>query len=257
MKTDSASEILKIFETKVSTFGSFTAFTLSSIRKIFIPSISPRLLLQQMEFIGNKSFLIIALAATMVGAVFGIQLGEIFKIFKAESMIGAAASYALSKELAPVVGAFLVTGRAGSSMAAEIATMKVNEQIDAMKVMSVDPQSYLIAPRICATVIMMPLLSSFFVLFGVLSAFLIGVGIFDIDVGVFIDKMRWITQPKDVISGMQKAMIFGLILSSVGCFKGFHAGRGAKGVGKATTEAVVYSLILILVSDFVISYAQL
>lgn len=251
----------RIFISKVISFlsgiGSFSGFSLQSIFKIFSRNLSLKLLVQQMEFIGNKSIVIISLASIMVGAVFGIQFGEIFKIFKAESMIGAAASFALSKELAPVVGAFLVTGRAGSSMAAEIATMKVNEQIDAMKVMAVDPISYLIAPRVLATVLMLPLLSAIFVLFGVISAFFIGVTLFDVDVGVFIDKIRWITKPSDLIDGMIKAMIFGAILSCIGCYKGYHTERGAKGVGRATTEAVVYSLVTILVSDFFISYAQL
>lgn len=242
--------------TTVSGFGRFVGFSGYSLLKIITPPVSFKLLVQQMEFIGNRSFFIIMLASIMVGAVFGIQFGEIFKIFHAESMIGAAASFALSKELAPVVGAFLVTGRAGSSMAAEIATMKVNEQIDAMRVMAVDPISYLVAPRVLATIIMMPLLSGFFVLFGVCSAFFIGVGLFDIDVGVFFDKIRWITQPDDVLDGMKKAMIFGAVLSCMGCYKGYYAGRGAKGVGRATTEAVVYSLVTILVSDFFISYLQ-
>lgn len=237
-------------------FGRFVLFSSDSLRRILYLRVPLKLLIQQMDYVGNKSFTIIALAAIMVGAVFGIQFGYIFRIFQAESMIGAAASLALSKELAPVVGAFLVTGRAGSAMAAEIATMKVNEQIDAMRVMAVDPISYLVAPRVLATIIMMPLLAGFFVLFGVLSAFTIGVGIFDIDVGVFIEKIRWISRPSHIIDGLQKAMIFGCLLACIGCYHGFYAGRGAKGVGTATTRAVVFSLITILVSDFFISFIQ-
>lgn len=256
MKNINVDYVGKKLNSTVTNFGTFVIFSASSIKRIFRPAVQFKLLVQQMEYIGNKSFFIIMLAAIMVGAVFGIQFGEIFKIFKAESMIGAAASFALSKELAPVVGAFLVTGRAGSAMAAEIATMKVNDQIDAMKVMAVDPLAYLIAPRICASVLIMPLLSALFVLFGVASSFAIGVGIFDIDVGVFFERIRWITKPADILSGMQKAMVFGAIFSCIGCYKGFYAGRGAKGVGKATTEAVVFSLITILVSDFFISYIQ-
>ena len=254
IKKDFLKEKLRVL---ITGLGSYVTFTSQASRRMIKPRMSIQLLTQQMHYIGNKSFLIVLLASIMVGAVFGIQFGEIFKMFKAESMIGAAASFALSNELAPIVGSFLVTGRAGSAMAAEIATMKVNDQIDAMKVMSVDPYSYLIAPRVAASIIMMPLLSGFFLLFGVISAFAIGVGIYDVDIGVFIDNIRTITSPGDIISGLQKAMIFGAIFSTVGCYKGFNAGRGAKGVGKATTQAVVTSLIAILISDFFISYIQM
>jgi phospholipid/cholesterol/gamma-HCH transport system permease protein len=227
-------------------------FTLSAFRRMI--RVDRKLLIQQMEFVGNRSFTITVMAAIMVGAVFGLQFGQIFRIFGVESLIGAAAAFSLSKELSPVVGAFLVTGRAGAAMAAEIATMKVNEQIDAMKVMSVNPITYLASPRILATMLMMPLLSAIFTLCGVISAFVIGVLIFDVDKGIFVDKISWITRPDDVFEGFEKAVIFGGIFSSVSCYKGFTASGGAKGVGRITTEAVVVSLVVILISDFFISY---
>ncbi len=240
----------------VGGIGRFVLFVASALRRIFFPLVEARLFIQQMEFVGNKSFGVMVLAGIMVGAIFGFQLGEIFKIFGAESLIGAVAGFTLSKELAPVVGAMLVTGRAGSSMAAEIATMRVNEQIDAMRVMAVNPYSYLIAPRVSATMLMMPLLSAIFVLSGVAAAFFIGVTFYDVDVGVFFEKIRWIVKPKHVIQGLQKAAVFGLILSSIGCYTGFHARGGARGVGEATTTAVVVSMLTILISDFFISYLQ-
>ena len=236
--------------------GRFMLFASSAIKRIFFPLVEMRLFVQQMEFVGNKSLGVMVLAGIMVGAIFGFQLGEIFAIFGAESLIGAVAGFTLSKELAPVVGSMLVTGRAGSAMAAEIATMRVNEQIDAMRVMSVNPYSYLIAPRVSATVLMMPLLSAIFVLSGVTAAFSIGVVFYDVDVGVFFEKIRWIVKPKHVIAGLQKAAVFGLILSSIGCYTGFHAKGGAKGVGEATTTAVVVSMLSILIADFFISYIQ-
>ena len=172
----------------------------------------------------------------------------------AEGMIGAAAGYALSKELAPVIGSFLVTARSGSSMAAEIATMRVNEQIDAMRVMAVNPYNYLVAPRIWASVVMMPLLTIIFIASGVFCSFIIGVVIYNVDLAVFFDKIQWIVKPRHIWEGWKKAMIFGLIFSSLGCYKGFFARGGAKGVGRATTEAVVLSLVTILIVDFFISY---
>ena len=221
-----------------------------------VPKVNRRLLMQQMEFIGVQSLGIIILAAIMIGAVFGIQFGQIFRIFGAESMIGAAASFALSKELAPVVGAFLVTGRAGSAIAAEISTMKVNEQIDAMRIMAVDPITYLAVPRVLASMIVMPFLAGIFVLTGVISAFLLSVTLFNIDVGVFFQKIEWITKPAHVVEGLQKAVLFGGILSTISCYKGFSALGGAKDVGKMTTQAVVTALVAILLSDFFFSYLK-
>ncbi len=240
----------------ISNLGRFVLFSGETFRRMVSPPISLELLLRQMEFVGNRSLGVALLAGTMVGAIFGFQLGEIFRIFGAESMIGAAAGFTLSKELAPVVGSMLVTGRAGSAMAAEIATMRVNEQIDAMRVMAVNPYSYLIAPRVCASILMMPLIAALFILSGVFAAFIIGVSFYDVDVGVFFDKILWIVEPNHLFQGLQKAAIFGAILSLVGCYQGFFAQGGAKGVGRATTAAVVISLVTILVTDFIVSYFQ-
>lgn len=235
----------------------FYDFIRKSLKKIFWPPVSPKLLIQQMEFIGVKSTLIIVLAGIMIGAVFSLQFGRIFEMFGVESMIGAAASFALSKELAPVIGSFLVTGRAGSAIAAEIANMRVNEQIDAMRAMGVSPFSYLVAPRILASMIMMPLLCVFFIIFGMLSCYFIGVVLFDVDEGFFLTKIQWITKPRHVMQGLEKAVIFGFIFSTISCYQGFYASGGAKGVGKATTRAVVVSLVIILICDFFISYFQM
>lgn len=240
----------------ISAVGSYTLFMSNSLLRIVAPPVRTRLLFRQLEFVGNKSFGIIVISSTMVGAIFGLILGDIFRTFGAESMLGAAAGIALSKELAPVFAGFLVTARAGSSMAAEIATMRVNEQIDAMRVMAVNPYGYLVAPRILGSVIMLPLLAAIFILVGVFTSFVIGVAFFDIDVGTFLEKMRWMVKPRYIFQGMEKAAVFGAILSSIGCYKGFFAGGGAKGVGRATTEAVVLSLVAILVSDYFLSYLQ-
>lgn len=240
----------------ILTMGSFMDFATQSVKRIFFPPVNLRLLFQQLEFVGNRSFAITILAGAMVGAIFGFQLGEIFKIFGAESMIGAAAGFALSRELAPLIGGFLVTGRAGSAMAAELATMRVNEQIDAMRVMSVNPYSYLVAPRILASVIMMPFLMIFFVVSGVATAFLVGITYYNIDVADFVSKIEWVMAPFDLIAGAQKAAAYGFIFSAIGCYQGFHASGGAKGVGRATTTAVVVSYVAILVADYFITYLQ-
>ncbi|MGE0172757.1 MAG: MlaE family ABC transporter permease [Oligoflexales bacterium] len=256
MQAGFISQIGRLMLGPITTIGSYSIFVGQGLKSIVVPMVDLRLVFQQLEFVGNKSFSIIILAGVMVGGIFGFQLGEIFKIFGAESMIGAAAGFALSRELAPMVGAFLVTGRAGSAMAAEIATMRVNEQIDAMRVMSVNPYEYLIAPRILASIVFMPVLDVFFIVAGVLSAFFIGVVFYHIDVADFLAKIQWIVATSDIVKGMQKSAVFGLLFSSIGCFQGYFATGGAKGVGKATTKAVVISYVCILVADYLISYLQ-
>lgn len=240
----------------VSALGSYADFCTQTVVRTFWPPVKFKLVIRQMDFVGNRSFVIIVMAGAMVGAIFGFQLGEIFRIFGTESMIGATASLALARELAPVVGAFLVTGRAGSAMAAEIATMRVNEQIDAMRVMAVNPFGYLIAPRVVASVIMMPLLTVFFVVAGVFAAYIIGAIFYDIDPAEFTAKIQWIVKANDLWQGMQKAAVFGFIFSTIGCYRGFVARGGAKGVGRATTLAVVISYVSILVMDFLMSFVQ-
>jgi phospholipid/cholesterol/gamma-HCH transport system permease protein len=240
----------------VAAIGKYSIFVSNALTRCFFPPVRLRLLFRQLEFIGNRSFSIIVISGMMIGAVFGFILGDIFRPFGAETMLGAAAGIAMSKELAPVLSGFLVTARGGSSMAAEIATMRVNEQIDAMRVMAVNPYGYLVAPRVLATAIMLPLLTCIFILTGVFTSFVIGVTFFDVDVGTFFEKMRWMVKTRYIFQGMQKAGWFGLIVASIGCYKGFYAGGGAKGVGRATTEAVVISLVAILVADFILSYMQ-
>jgi len=215
------------------------------------------LLFKQLEFVGNKSLSIIFLSGLFTGAVLGLQIGKIFAIFKAEGMMGAATGKSLALELAPVMCGFIVSGRAGAAMAAEIGTMRVNEQLDAMEAMGVDPVSYLVVPRIMGATLMMPILSVIFLGVGLVGCLVVGVFMFNIDFAVFNQQLKWLVWVEDIQKGMIKATFFGFILSSVSCYKGFHAKGGAKGVGEATTQAVVVSLLSILISDFFISLIQL
>jgi phospholipid/cholesterol/gamma-HCH transport system permease protein len=245
-----------LIEKSVHIVGNYMLFVGQALTRMVPPHVNPRLLLQQLEFVGSRSFMIAVMAGIMVGGIFGFQLGEIFAIFGAESLIGASTGFALARELAPIVGSFLVTARAGSAMAAEIASMKVNEQIDSMRVMSVDPFAYLMAPRILASMIAMPLIASMMVFAGVVTSFVVGVSFYNIDVADFFARLEWIVDTEDLFMGMQKAALFGFIFSSIGCFEGYRARGGAKGVGRATTQAVVTSYVTILVLDFFITYIQ-
>ena len=215
------------------------------------------LIVQHMEFIGNQSLMIVALSAFFVGAVFALQIGEVFRIFKAEGIMGAATGKALARELAPMMTAFLLAGRAGAAMTAEIGTMRVNEQVDAMEAMAVEPIHYLVVPRLYAILVMAPLLSAIFLLIGELGAFLVGVVLFDVDQGAFFNKIIDFVTFQDVISGLEKAFIFGGLIALVACFYGLNARGGAKGVGRATTNSVVMTLLVLLISDFLMTFLQI
>ncbi|MCA2960829.1 MAG: ABC transporter permease [Silvanigrellales bacterium] len=231
------------------------------LREVFYWMVRPpyrvRLVFRQLHFVGNKSFNIILLSSVFTGAVLGLQLGKIFGLFQAEGIMGAATGKSLALELAPVMCGFIVTGRAGAAMAAEIATMRVNEQIDAMEAMGVDPISYLIVPRVLAATLMMPVLSGIFLTLGVLGCYVVGQTLFKVDSQVFLSQLQQLVWVSDIRKGLFKATVFGFILSSVACYRGYYARGGAKGVGEATTQAVVTSLLAILIIDFFITYFQM
>lgn len=226
------------------------------IKKCFMPPVRTSQIFTQLEFIGNQSLNIILLTGFFTGAVFGLQIGGIFEIFRSESLMGAATTEALARELAPLMTGFLLAGRAGSSITAEISSMKVNEQIDAMEAMAVDPIDYLVVPRVIACVLMIPLLCGVFILVGAFGSYLLGVLLFDVDEGVFLERILWMVQPNDIFAGLFKALVFAFIIGAVSCQYGLKAGGGAKGVGVATTESVITSLLFILCSDVVITFIQ-
>lgn len=214
------------------------------------------LLFQQLEFIGNQSLNILLISGLAVGAVFGLQIGAVFQVFRAESLMGAATGKALCMELAPLVTAILLTGRAGSAMTAEISTMKVNEQVDAMEAMAVDPISYLVVPRVLASLLMVPLLCAVFIFVGVLGAYIAGILLFSIDEGMFIEKLIRFVTVRDLSRGITKSFVFSVIMATIACRYGLKASGGAKGVGIATTNSVVVTLLTILAVDVVITYVQ-
>lgn len=236
--------------------GRFLIFLKEIFRWSFSKPFRISLIVKQLEFVGNKSTLIILISALFLGAVLGLQLGIIFRLFSAEGLMGAATGKSLAIELAPVMCGFIVVGRAGASMAAEIATMKVNEQIDAMEAMGVNPISYLVVPRVLASVVMMPILSGMFLFVGVVGCYAIALTKYQVDTMTFMEQLRWIVKWEDVVKGLEKAFFFGFIFSSLACYKGFQARGGAKGVGEATTAAVVNSLVFILIADFIITLFQ-
>ena len=156
----------------------------------------------------------------------------------------------MTRELGPAITALMVTGRAGSAMAAEIGTMRVTEQIDALYSMSVSPVQYLIVPRVIAGVVMLPILTIVSDFIGIVGGYFVGVGLLKINSGIFMARIIEFVSLGDLINGLIKSAVFGLILSLIGCYKGFHTSGGAAGVGRATTQSVVISSVSILISDY-------
>ncbi|HBA55937.1 MAG TPA: ABC transporter permease [Syntrophorhabdus aromaticivorans] len=208
---------------------------------------------KQMEFIGVNSTVVVIITGMFTGMVLALQSYYGFRKFGAEGLVGATVALSMTRELGPVLTSLMVTGRAGSAMAAQLGTMRVTEQIDALTVMALSPIKYLVTPRIVAGFLMLPVLTVVSDFIGVVGGYVVGVKLLGINEGAFIDKMIKYVELNDIYNGLVKSAVFGIILSSVACYKGFYARGGAEGVGKATTEAVVVSSVTILISDYVLT----
>jgi phospholipid/cholesterol/gamma-HCH transport system permease protein len=211
------------------------------------------LTLQAMEFIGFGSISIITLVSVFVGGVFGLQTVDAMSKFQAEGYVGSAVALVLSREIAPVLTALMVAGRAGSAMATELGSMRITEQIDALSALAVNPIQYLVVPRLLASTIMLPLLTMLFNVMGMVGGYIFAVIIKGVDPGIFIHNVRWYTDITDVVGGLVKSAFFGLTVALIGCHQGYNASGGAKGVGIATMRAVVISYVAVLVLDFLLT----
>jgi len=233
--------------------GGMTRMAVEAFALALMPPYRPGLLFKQMDFIGVGSFVIIAITGFFTGAVFTLQSNLAFRLFGAEGFTGATVALSLTRELSPVLAALMVCGRSGSAMAAEIGTMRVTEQIDAMEVMAVNPVQYLVSPRLVASAIMLPCLCMTYNVIGMLGSWLVGVRYLGIDPNVFWRRVWLYVDPADIWNGLIKAGCFGVIIAVVGCYRGFGASGGAEGVGLATTRAVVIASVSILISDYFIT----
>lgn len=241
----------------IRNFGEVVLYLYDVLRQTFHRPFRTQLVIEQLYFIGNQSAGIILLTSFFTGAAFALSIGPFFQNFRAESVMGAATAISLARELAPMMTAFLMIGRAGSSMTAEISTMRVSEQIDAMEAMGVDPVGYLVVPRVIASMIVLPLLCGIFIFVGILAAYVIGLALFQVDKGIFFERITWLADSHDVILGLQKSLIFAFVIAAMSCRFGLRASGGAKGVGMATTNSVVTCLLGVLSCDYVITYIQL
>jgi phospholipid/cholesterol/gamma-HCH transport system permease protein len=211
------------------------------------------LFFKQCYIVGNKSLFIVSLSAAFTGMVLAYQTYFGFKFISVDSLVGPVVALSMAKELAPVLAGLIVSGKAGASMAAELGSMKVSEQIDALEVMGIDPIQYLAVPRIAATTLAMPLLSIYFLFVGNIASWVIGTEVLMIDPTMYYSKLGDFVFLEDIAQGVIKATCFGFFIALISTYYGIHVERGAEGVGRATNLAVVWGMITVLILDFVLT----
>jgi len=235
--------------------GRLAMFTASATSHCVRPPFYPRLILKQMIEIGYYSLPVVGLTGIFAGMVLALQSHTGFSRFSAESAIPAVVVLSITRELGPVLAGLMVAGRVGAAMAAEIGTMRVTEQIDALTTLSTNPRKYLIAPRLIAATIMMPCLVLVADIIGVMGGYLVAVYKLGFNSETYIINSFEFLETMDVVSGLVKAAVFGYIIAMMGCYHGFNSRGGAQGVGAATTNAVVTGAILVLVFNYIITEA--
>jgi phospholipid/cholesterol/gamma-HCH transport system permease protein len=206
--------------------------------------------LEACDYIGVGSLPIVLLVGLFTGMVMGLQAVFAFRQFQLESFAGGTTGKALAVELAPVLSALMLSGRAGAGIATELGTMRITEQIDALESMAVSPLQYLVLPRLIAGMLMAPILSLLFFIIGMIGCYFMAVVVHHVDHGQFVLHTRDLLTTTDVVQGMLKSIVFGLIVILIGCYQGFNAAGGGRGVGLGTTRAVVFSSVSILISDY-------
>ena len=238
--------------------GCIMLFLLASIRWMFTWPINFSRILQQVHFIGAKSLFVVALTGLFTGMVIGLQGYYTLVKVGSETVLGLLVGLPLVRELGPVLTALMVTGRAGSSIAAELGIMRISEQIDALDTMDINPIRFLVAPRLAASIICFPLLTAVFDVVGIIGGYLTGVLLLGVNSGTFIWRMEDGIVMDDVRGGFIKSLAFAVIVCTICCYQGFTThkradGFGARGVSHSTTSAVVISSVLVLVFDYVLT----
>ena len=211
---------------------------------------------EQMSIVGPESLLVVLLTATFVGMVFTIQVAREFITFGLVQAVGGVLALSLTRELGPVLTAVIVTGRVCSAFAAEIGTMRVTEQIDALQMLDTDPVDYLVVPRVIACGVMLPVLTVFALVAGIGGGMMVAQVLYDVSFRVFLDSVQTFLSLWDVISTLLKAVVFGVLIAIIGSSWGLTTRGGAKGVGQSTTAAVVTSLLAIFISNFFLSWVM-
>ncbi len=243
----------RAFLDSLAALGRLTMFAGTAVGHMFRPPFYPALVGRQMIEIGYFSLPVVALTTLFSGMVLALQSYTGFARFSAESAVATVVVLSMTRELAPVLAGLMVAGRIGAAMAAEIGTMRVTEQIDALTVLSTNPYKYLVAPRLIAGATMLPLLVLTGDIIGVFGGYLVAVYKLDFNAAAYLRRTWDYLEMMDVISGLVKAGAFGFLISLTGCYHGYNSKGGAQGVGQATTSAVVSASILILVFNYIIT----
>jgi phospholipid/cholesterol/gamma-HCH transport system permease protein len=241
----------------VGSMGASAIFLVLALLKAFRKKQLPKIV-QQLYYIGARSTLIILLVGLFTGMVLGLQSYHALVQFGAQGALGTLVALSLVRELGPVLTAIMITARAGSATTAEIGSLRISEQIDALDTMRVDPLRYLISPRITASIISFPLLTAVFDIIGILGGYISGVLLLGANAGTYLYRVQASVEMKDITDGFIKAIVFAVIVSTVCCFEGYFThmrtdSHGAKAVGLSTTSAVVLSCVLILIADYVVT----
>lgn len=237
----------------LSATGRLSIFTVHAVSHCLRPPFYPRMVLRQMIDIGYYSLPVVGLTAIFTGMVLALQSYTGFARFSAESAIPNVVVVSITRELGPVLAGLMVAGRVGAAMAAEIGTMRVTEQIDALTTLATNPFKYLIAPRLLAGTAVLPVLVLIADIIGVFGGYLVSVYKLGFNGSTYITNTLEFLEVQDVVSGLVKAAVFGFLIALMGCYNGFHSRGGAQGVGAATTNAVVSASILILSFNYLIT----
>ena len=250
---DFPAAIGRVFLAFLAAVGRLALFAGRTVTAAFTPPYYPRIIARQMIEIGYYSLPVIGLTAIFTGAVLALQSYSGFSRFNAESTIATVVVLSITRELGPVLAGLMVAGRIGAAIAAEIGTMRVTEQIDALVTLSTSPFQYLVFPRVLAGTLMLPCLVLLADIIGVFGGYAVSIHKLGFSPIPYINSTWEYLEARDVISGLVKASVFGFIVTLMGCYHGYHSERGAQGVGAATTNAVVSASIMILLSNYLIT----
>lgn len=251
--TNMLGSIGHLFFLFLASSGRLSIFILNSLWLGLRPPYYPRQLLRQLKDMGYNSLAVVGLTALFTGMVLALQSYTGFTRFSAEGAVATVVVLSITRELSPVMAGLMVAGRVGASMAAEIGTMRVTEQIDALSTLSTNPLKYLVVPRIIAGVTMLPLLVLIGDIIGVFGGYVVSIYKLGFNPASYLQQTREFLEPIDVISGLVKSSVFGFCIATMSCYQGYYSKGGAQGVGAATTNAVVSSSVLILLLNYLLT----
>src|SRR5436853_7361691 len=242
---------LKPLERPLVVLGELSVFFAQSVMAIFRRPYRVGLALVQLEFMADGAMFVGGRTGLFTGMVLALQTVYAFGLFNAQSLVGATVEISLARELAPIFTCIVLVARVGSAAATELGTMRVTEQIDALETMAVDPLNYLVAPRIVAAAIAAPLLTMLFNAIALFGAYGVAVWAKDLSPGTFLNRIQTLVDVKDLTNGLGKSAVIGFVVTMIACYRGYRAAGGARGVGIATTQAVVGGLVAIFAIDYI------